>query len=277
MTRFLHNRRQWLRNVAGPVASFAAAGTTPLAWPKFCQSAEVRPWPYVHAQPPFRFHADFDLRPYSGLLEELSSLQREMQTQLHIAPARETIDVYVFRLESTYRHYLRTYFPELSMRRAMFVKTTGPGNVFAHFSNQFGTDLRHECTHALLHATLPMVPLWLDEGLAEYYEVPASQRAFDNPHLASLRRQPLWDRPSAMEKLEQVRQFEAMGGDQYRDAWSWVHFMLHGNEAALWELRSFLGEIQNRVPPEPLSQRLAARIPNLMDAYKSHLRHWRRS
>ena len=80
-----------------------------------------------------------------------------------------------------------------------------------------------------------------------------------------------------MEKLEQVRQFEAMGGDQYRDAWSWVHFMLHGNEAALWELRSFLGEIQNRVPPEPLSQRLAARIPNLMDAYKSHLRHWRRS
>ena len=35
---------------------------------------------------------------------------------------------------------------------------------------QFEADLRHECTHALLHAALPYVPLWLDEGLASLYE-----------------------------------------------------------------------------------------------------------
>jgi hypothetical protein len=43
--------------------------------------------------------------------------------------------------------------------------------VFAYRGEDFETDLRHECTHALLNAALPVVPLWLDEGLAEYFEV----------------------------------------------------------------------------------------------------------
>ena len=32
-------------------------------------------------------------------------------------------------------------------------------------------DLRHEATHALLHVAVGDLPLWLDEGLAEYFEV----------------------------------------------------------------------------------------------------------
>ncbi|GIT30210.1 MAG: hypothetical protein Ct9H300mP1_22560 [Planctomycetaceae bacterium] len=35
----------------------------------------------------------------------------------------------------------------------------------------FPEDLRHEFTHGVLHSSLKRVPLWLDEGLAEYFEV----------------------------------------------------------------------------------------------------------
>ena len=38
------------------------------------------------------------------------------------------------------------------------------------------TDLRHELTHALLHGVLKDVPLWLDEGLAGFFELPPDAR-----------------------------------------------------------------------------------------------------
>ena len=55
------------------------------------------------------------------------------------------------------------------------MKGRGPGKVFAYKSKALPVDVRHEGTHGLLHAALPMVPLWLDEGLAEYFEVPGRQ------------------------------------------------------------------------------------------------------
>ena len=69
------------------------------------------------------------------------------------------------------------------------MKEGGLAGVYAYRHDGSAVDLRHECTHALLHARLPMVPLWLDEGLAKYFEVPAEQRAFDHPYFGWLR----WD------------------------------------------------------------------------------------
>ena len=37
-------------------------------------------------------------------------------------------------------------------------------------------------------AALPFVPLWLDEGFAEYFETPAADRASGSPYLAGLKR-----------------------------------------------------------------------------------------
>ena len=44
--------------------------------------------------------------------------------------------------------------------------------VYTYWGNRIQQDLRHELTHAILHSVLKDVPLWLDEGLAEYFEVP---------------------------------------------------------------------------------------------------------
>jgi hypothetical protein len=148
--------------------------------------------------------------------------------------------------------------------------------VFAYWSRELEVDLRHECTHALLHAVLPMVPLWLDEGIAEYFEVAPDQRAFDNPHLAGVRWLATLGMGMRLENLEKKTDLQQMGGSEYRDAWAWVHFMLHGPYLAHDELVRYLADIRNRTPPGLLSDRLRRRMPDLERRFFAHFKSWKR-
>jgi hypothetical protein len=162
------------------------------------------------------------------------------------------------------------------LRRALFVKGSGPGRVFVYRHDDLPIDVRHEGTHALLHASLPMVPLWLDEGLAEYFEVPPEERAYDNQHLGALR----WD--LRLGNLPRINVLEAKGNladmsaTDYRHAWAWVHFMIHGPKEARDELIGFLGDIRMSTPPGKLSERLARRLPNPEKLLVQHFKAWRR-
>jgi hypothetical protein len=225
---------------------------------------------------PFVFHADFHLARQQPLLAQMTFLQRDLVAALSIRNSNEPIDVYLFADGSTYGYYMRKYFPGVPNRRAMFVKTHSPGNVFAQESDSLAVDLRHECTHALLHASLPFVPLWLDEGLAEYFEVAPDERAYGNPHLHPIRSHVRWRRPTPLDKLEALRDLNDMGQREYRDAWAWVHFMLHGSPAARIELVGFLTDLENHIPPDPLSQRLRRRIPDLDKQFAAHFKSWKR-
>ena len=189
-------------------------------------------WHYTTTRESFVFQADFPLDPNQEVVDQLVQLRSELARQLKVQPCQERIDVYLFGDREVYEMYMRRYFPGVIPRRAMFIKANSPGNVFAYISPQFDVDLRHESTHALLHATLPMVPLWLDEGLAEYFELKAELRADDNPYLKLLRRSLRWKRPPSIQELETYTQLEQMGPQEYQDAWAWVHFMLHGPPAA---------------------------------------------
>jgi hypothetical protein len=147
-------------------------------------------------------------------------------------------------------------------------------SVFAYRDAELATDLRHETTHALLHADFPMVPLWLDEGLAEYFEMPRSDRALRNPHLDEL----VWPlrtgRVSTLERLQRKHELDQLDGADYRDAWAWVHFMLHGPVAAHAELVRYLADIRQRSPPGDFAERLARVVPNPQQQMHDHFRHW---
>jgi hypothetical protein len=231
-------------------------------------------WPAEISAGNIRCHANFELEPYQELLTEIGALQEDLSEQLGVSPARESIHLYLFHHQSVYKSYLQKYFPEVPYRRALFMKSRGPGMVFAHLNEEFAVDVRHESTHALLHATLPMVPLWLDEGLAEYFEVPREQRAYANPHLGQTKWSARLGLLSKIEQLEQLRKLNDMGRTEYRNAWAWVHFMLHGPPAAHDELMRFLADIEAHVPPGKLSDRLRRRIPNLDRAMAEHFQTW---
>ena len=232
-------------------------------------------WPAEHASGPFVYHADFSLEPFLPLLQSVSELQHEIPRQLGLDQVKEPIHVFLFQQERTYRGYLRKYFPEVPRRRALFVKQRGPGMVFAHQSKHLAEDLRHETTHAVLHSMLPMVPLWLDEGLGEYFELPSHTRGLEHPHLRIVRLHTRLRRVPNLTKLESISDLSKMRAEQYRDAWSWVHFMLHGPPNARHILQSYLRDIAAHVPPGQLSDRLRRQVPDLHRQYLNHFRRWK--
>ena len=261
-------RRRFLAFSSAAVASQWAATVLP------CHAATQ--WVDHRTHGPFQCHATFPLASLTPLFNDLSSLELELQRTLALPPARRAIDVYLFDNEDSYRDTLKQLYPRVPYRRALFVQRSGRGSVYAYWQPELAVDVRHECTHALLHANLPMVPLWLDEGLAEYFEMPEAQRAFEHPHLPKLRWNLWFGMIRDVESLEACQELSDMGGEEYRFAWAWVHFMLHGPLPAHRALVHYLRDIQRGDSPGKLSQRLHAAVPHLEKQLTGHFRRWKR-
>jgi hypothetical protein len=229
-------------------------------------------WPDMRVYGPFVCRADFALDREHRLLSELGQLQTELVQTLQITPTKEPIEVYLFHDEETYSRYLKRIYPTLPFRRAFYIKEHGLGRVFAYESPQFEFDLRHECTHALLHAVLPVVPLWLDEGLASYFEVPSQNRLNKAPYFSNV----LWNARFGivpdMGKLEKIESVTAMGKAEYRDSWAWVHFMCQGPATAHVELVEYLQDLATQKPTGLLNERLIRRIPSLSAEFKTSIK-----
>jgi hypothetical protein len=220
------------------------------------------PWADWRQARPFVVRADFSLAGFEPLLTELQQLQKELVDRLEIPPSAEPIEIYLFQSEAAYRSYLLARYPQAPTRRALFIKSGGPGQVFAYRSEEFEIDVRHETTHALLHASLTGVPLWLDEGLAEYFEVAPQDRLRNNPHLRTLKWNLWMGLAPRLSGLEEKRDVAEMGKREYMFAWAWVHYLLHGPPEVQSELIEYLRLSQSGPPREPLSQRLRRCLPD---------------
>lgn len=244
-----------------------------LGRPRHCAA---QGWTDTRVSGPFVCRAEFPLAGIEDLLKELAQLQTDLAWCLAVPLATEPIDLYFFRDEQTYRLHLQQHLPNVPYRRALYVNIGGRGMVLAYRSRQFEVDVRHECTHALLHAVLPEVPLWLDEGLAEFFELPPAKRAYDNPYLGNIRWSVRLGKVPQLENLEKKRDLSAMRRTEYRDAWAWVHFMLFGSREAHAELVAFLKDIRTGLPPGLLSGRLQQRLPQPQRHLAAHFKRWKR-
>jgi hypothetical protein len=238
-------------------------------------TARSQNWVEERWTAPFLTRATFPLADEAGLFDELQRLPGEVADLLQLPPPNEPVELYLFADKPTYAQHLAARWPEIPYRRAMFVKGSGPGMVYAYRSPELPVDLRHETTHALLHAVLPAVPLWLDEGLAEYFEVPAADRASRNPHQAGMNWSLRLGLIRDIASLERKRDLADMGRGEYRDAWAWVHFMLQGPPEARQELVAYLAELRTTANPESLSRRLQRRLPGLNQQFVRHFKEWK--
>jgi hypothetical protein len=236
--------------------------------------AAVAGWTDTRVVGPLIYRSDFPLTGLDGLLAEVAGLQTELAAALQAEPSREPIEVYLFHDQTAYRSYLSRYLPTVPYRRALYVKGRGPGRVFAAWGPEVEVDLRHECTHALLHAWLPFVPLWLDEGIAQFFETPPRQRGAARPQLEDMRRS-LWaGYIPDLAKLETKTDIAEMGQAEYRDSWAWVHFMLLGPPGARQELVAYLAELRRGPSAVPLAQRLPERLPQLAAQFGDHFQSY---
>lgn len=221
---------------------------------------------------PFVCRAEFPLAEIRPLLVEFGQLQADLIQTLGIRPVEEPIEVYLFQSKKNYDRFLSRNLPTIPYRRALYVKDRGQGRVFVCRGSHFEVDLRHESTHALLHGALRVVPLWLDEGLAVYYENPVEKRAFGSPQWDGVRWSLRLGGMERLEVLEKKRQVEEMERGDYRAAWAWVHFMLNGSPDAKDELVRFVADLQSGNPPGLLSQRLSRRLGNPTEQLASHFK-----
>ena len=100
------------------------------------------------------------------------------------------------------------------------------------------------------------MPLWLDEGLAEYFEVPRGQRGLNRAHLELLRgrlEQGQWQ-PS-LSRLEGLDRAFDLTQEDYAKCWAWVHFLLntHGEHNRLFH--EYLRDLRQYGAAEPLGAR----------------------
>lgn len=235
------------------------------------------PWTDLAQHGPFRCRAAFSLASLEALFGELKDLQKELQRTLAVPPASQTVDLYLLADEASHRRLLAGRYPTAPYRRALYVKRAGRGEVYAYRHAELAVDLRHECTHALLHSSLPELPMWLDEGLAEYFEMPDSRRSFGHPHLPAVRWHMRLGMLRPLESLECMQHTADMGGPEYRLAWAWVHFMLHGPRPAHRALVDHLALLRRGEHPGELSARLRQAMPDLDARMVQHFNSWQRA
>ncbi|MDO4576264.1 MAG: hypothetical protein Q4D98_13740 [Planctomycetia bacterium] len=211
---------------------------------------------------PFVCWGTFDLRVVETDIQSLGTISQELSTRLRVPPPQEWVEVYIFRDENEWHAFLRREYPELPYRRALFLKKPAHrGQLFLYLSPDFAVDIRHEGTHALLHAVLPDVPIWLDEGLAEYYEV-AHNRAYDSIWLREILLKAKEKRIQKLKTLEKKSGMASMTDDDYADAWAWVNYLLNGPEEVRTVLPEYLAALATEKKPAPISKRLAKILRN---------------
>ena len=204
-------------------------------------------------------HSDFSVAAHHRLFEELTAQRADLCRRLSLPRSTEQIHVYLFESTERFEGFIKLHYPQFPDRRAFFVETDAKLAVYARWGDRMADDLRHEVTHAYLHAVVPNMPQWLDEGIAKYYEVPRGQRGLNRPLLDRLAAR--IEREHWQPNLRRLEQFPAtynMTQDDYAEAWAWVHCLMESRPEALALLRNYLAELCRDGVATPLSVRLAA-------------------
>jgi hypothetical protein len=226
---------------------------------------------------PYVFLSDFELPRTQPLFAELAALRDQVQKELLLPPGNAVVQVYLFESEAVYKSYMKARYPDLPARRAFFVvqpRSMGGEdlNIYTWWGDRIRQDLRHELTHALLHSVIKDVPLWLDEGLAEYFELPPEQNGVNASHVEVLRRGLTSGATQLnLARLEALKDVEQMNPAEYRESWAWVHLMLRTRPEAKTVLLSYLQQLRGTRHPGQLGPSLLRVYPELEETLGQHL------
>jgi hypothetical protein len=250
----------------------AARGVDPAPAPA-PNVAVTRPGKHATRRDYYVVYHDFELDKNDALFADLDPLPEQVFGELKLPPSTVVAEVFLFDTQERYERYMQKNHPTLPRRRAYFLSQPRPGGadelkIYTWMGDHITTDLRHELTHALLRSVLKDVPIWLDEGLAGYFELPPEQQGVNPQHLETLLRSPFQPNLARLEKLKQVAEMEK---PEYREAWAWVYLMLRSGPAAKKVLCDYLRALRTDASPGPLLPRLREAVPDPEQALVDYL------
>lgn len=202
-------------------------------------------------------HADFPLAGQHRLVRDLEALRADVSQRLGLPISDEPVHLYLFENQERYDAFAGRHFPGFPVRRAFFIETDTRLAVFAPWQDRIAEDLRHETTHGYVHAVVPGIPLWLDEGIAEYFELPRGEQGRHDDHIAHLAGRLLegtWR--IDLERLESLQSSGELSQDHYAESWCWVHWLLHSTPERKKILQDYLADLRRDAKTAPLSARL---------------------
>ncbi len=218
-------------------------------------------------------HSDFALPRDHRLIAELTARRHEISELLEIPTVDEPINVFLFDNEEHFRTFMTQRHPEFPNRRAFFIKDDTSLNVYAFWGSRVGEDLRHEVTHGYLHGVVPNLPLWLDEGIAEYFEIGRGKGGVNGPHVYqlsnSLNRKEWKPNLARLEALESATEMTQM---DYAESWLWVHFLLSGDLQSRSIIREHLQQLVETGHANLILPTVTNEFPDYEVQLISHLR-----
>lgn len=217
-------------------------------------------------------YTNLSLTKDDPLLIELDDLRRDVANVLSLEVPRELVRVYLFESADEYDRYMKKAFPALPPRRAFFVQTESRLIVYAHKNELLQEDLRHETTHGYLHAALPRVPIWIDEGLAEFFEPPRDLAGLNRPHVKLLVAEQAAGRwtPDLM-RLERATLLQEMTLLDYAESWLWVHWLARTTPEHRQALVDYVASLKEGVESTPLSTLIGRFTSNSRGELHAHL------
>jgi hypothetical protein len=208
---------------------------------------------------PFIVYSNAPMSEDPPAVRYLQALERDIARELGLHPAVDEtpVEIYVLDNRPDFDHFLKFYYPELPPRRAFFLAKGTQRVVYTYASPRLEEDLRHEATHALLRGAFGDLPLWLDEGLAEYFETDLGRPDVALPRLDSIAADFRGHWSPNLERLESLTDIRQMTQRDYREAWGWVHLMLNGPEPGKAILVRYLSQADRAETKARLRPRLA--------------------
>ncbi|MBQ8362628.1 MAG: hypothetical protein IJX36_01715, partial [Thermoguttaceae bacterium] len=170
--------------------------------------------------------SNFPLEETAGLQAEIVQLQNDLVGYLGVPESTEKISLCLFRDRTSYIAFICEYFPGAPTDRpALYVKEPGkPGVLMVRRDEKTILNVRHEMVHAYLNAALRNVPIWIDEGLAKYFETAPGERGFRNPFLEKVENDAtsFFASPPSLSRLEKLTRVDQMRIREYRESWAWT-------------------------------------------------------
>ena len=218
-------------------------------------------------------YSDFTLPANDRLLDELAAQRQHLAATLELPLTDEPINVYLFNEPEAYHGFMAQHYPEFPERRAFFVESDTRLAIYAYWGDHVAEDLRHEVAHGYLHAAVSHLPLWLDEGLAEYFEVPRGQQGLNRPHvdlLVTKMENKNW-RPD-LKRLERIVSSGKLTQTDYAEAWAWVHWLLETGPAHQQILAETIRHLRDGHADEPISTAIAQLYAEPSETLAEHIR-----
>ncbi len=170
--------------------------------------------------------------------------------------------IFVFKDASSFQPYARSYNSKVVDKGGYFLGRQ-LGNYVAVNADQHGQErevIYHEYIHYLLRNNVATLPLWLHEGLAEYYstlEVSQGEARVGlapAQHVQWLRQHPLLPLATLFAVDEHSPEYNetARSGGFYAESWLLVHYLISGNPARRQEAAELLRLAQTGTPPDRL-------------------------